>query len=56
MEKFSYKFAVMLLAFSVGVAFASIFYFQSKVKLLESSEIVVEENYGNESNENNDKR
>lgn len=29
MEKFSYKFAVALLAFSVGVAFASIYYFRS---------------------------
>lgn len=28
MEKFSYKFAVMLLAFSIGVAIASVFYFR----------------------------
>ena len=54
MEKFSYRFAVMLLAFSVGVAFASIFYFQSKAKQIESPEIAVEENRENESND--DKR
>jgi len=39
MDRNSVKFAVMLLAFSVGVAIASIFYFQSKSEQVEVTEL-----------------
>lgn len=52
MEKFSFKFAVMLLAFSIGVTIAGVFYFQSKKNQAELPESLVENNGQNISIEN----
>lgn len=43
MEKTSYKFAVLLLAFSVGVAIASVFYFRTKTEPVEPTVELVEQ-------------
>lgn len=43
MEKISFRFAVMLLAFSVGVAIASIFYFRTTTEPVEPVENIFEE-------------
>lgn len=50
MEKFSYKFAVMLLAFSVGVAIVSIFYFQTR----QTEQIGVAESVPEQNNRNDE--
>ena len=56
MEKFSFRFAVMLLAFSVGVALASVFYFQTKANSLDANEFAIEEESESLTNENRDAR
>lgn len=56
MEKFSFRFAVMLLAFCVGVAFAGIFYFQTKANSIDANEIAIEEQSEVKANENNGAR
>lgn len=43
MEKISYKFAALLLAFSVGVAIASVFYFRTKTVPTEPAEVIGEQ-------------
>lgn len=43
MERISYKFAVLLLAFSVGVAIASVFYFRTQSEPVELTENVPEQ-------------
>lgn len=43
MEKFSYKFAIFLLAFSVGIAVAGIFYVRTQIAIVEVDEPVLDQ-------------